>query len=154
MSTYKDVNDLNDPYWPFRDRCLAQWIKDYDSGMFDSEDVSVQSDAGWYDWFCKDSSLAGKTRRLSGSVKRIAKSPKVDVENNYVFFKNNRPMSGPLYDDFIICDIETGDVIFTITPRSGHNGKSEVWGAENNFKEPLASGEWKDVISYFFPNKK
>ena len=49
-------------------------------------------------------------------------------------------MSGPLYDDFRICDVETGDVIWTVTPKCGHSGKAEVWGRQNDFKGPIAVG--------------
>lgn len=136
---------------------IREWIKAYNEGEFDAKDLDTQVKAGWYDWFCNDKSLAGKTRRLSGSVKRIARSKKVDIDKMYVWFKNNCPMNGSLYDDFRFADIETGDVIFTIIPRSGHNaleGRSEVWGKENGFKEPLVTGTWKDVIAFFFPEQK
>jgi len=45
--------------------------------------------------------------------------------------------------------METGNVIYTIVPRSGHTGKAEVWGRENNFDGPLVQGKWKDVKTFF-----
>ena len=48
-------------------------------------------------------------------------------------------MMGPLYDDFRICDLETGNVIYTVVP--SYNGQSEVWGSANDFKEPLFEGK-------------
>ena len=131
---------------------LREWIEAYDSGKFDSPDVHTQIDAGWYDWFCKDTSLVNKTRKLAHKVKRVAKSHKIDRDKVYVFFKNNCPCVGKLYDDFRICDLETGDVIFTITPSSGHDvdkGSSEVWSRENNFAGPIVSGKWKNVCDFF-----
>lgn len=103
----------------------------------------------WYDWFCQDSSLAGKTRKLAPKIKRIAKSTKFDSEKVYVFFKNNCPFDGPLYDDFRICDIENGDVLFTVTPKSGHTGEAEVWGGENGYIGPLVEGSLKDIYKWF-----
>lgn len=128
---------------------INQWIEKFDNYDFHIPEVAVQIEAGWYDWFCKDESLLGKTKKLGVKVKQIAKSDKVNCETMYVFFKNNCPMVGPLYDDFRICDIKSGDVIFTITPRSGHTGKAEVYGRENDFKEALAEGTWKDIKTYF-----
>ena len=131
---------------------LTDWIKAYDNGEFDALDVDTQISAGWYDWFCKESSLAAKTKKLAVKVKKIAKSSKINMDKMYVFFKNNCPMNGSLYDDFRICDLETGDVIFTVTPSNGHRhlkGTSDVWGKENGFNEPIISGSWKDVLNFF-----
>jgi hypothetical protein len=128
---------------------INEWIRNFDNYKYSDPDVSVQCEAGWYDWFCNNRSLASKTKMLGKRLKQIAKSPKVNCETSYVFFKNNCPLNGPLYDDFRICDIKTGDVIWTITPRSGHTGKAEVWGKENDFKEAIVQGSWKDVKEYF-----
>ena len=118
-------------------------------GDFDLNDRKTQIEAGWYDWFCRDTSLAAKTQNLGKKVLRVMKSSKIDVEKNYVFFKNNCPMRGSLYDDFRICDMETGNVIYTVVPRCTHSGKAEVWGRENNFQEALVAGSWKDVKAFF-----
>ena len=133
---------------------ITEWLDNFNKGLYDSPDVTTQIDAGWYDWFCKDSSLANKTQVLGKKLVQISKSDKFDNDKTYVFFKNNCPMSGSLYDDFRICDIETGDVIFTITPSCGHNSslsgkKSTVWGQENSFDEPIVKGSWKDVKDFF-----
>lgn len=131
---------------------LSLWITNFNSDVYDSRDVETQIEAGWYDWFCKDRSLRNKTYALAPKVKRIAKSSKVNVETMYVFFKNNCPLYGELYDDFRICDLETGDVVFTIVPKSGHNSKkgmTEIWGRENEFKEPLYEGDWKGALKWF-----
>lgn len=122
------------------------------NGSFDSSDVKTQIDAGWYDWFCRDTSLPAKTQKLGKKVIQLMKSDKIDTENSYVFFKNNCPMSGSLYDDFRICDMETGSVIYTIIPSCGHNsskGQAQIWGAENNFDGPIVSGSWRDVKKFF-----
>ena len=50
-------------------------------------------------------------------------------------------MKGSLYDDFRICDLETGDVIWNVTAKSGHTHQAEVWGRVNDFKEPVAVGK-------------
>lgn len=131
---------------------ISQFIENFKAGKYDSPSRSVQIEAGWYDWFCKDSSLKNKTQLLGKKVIQISKSKKVDVDKNYVFFKNNCPVNGSLYDDFRICSMEEGEVIYTIVPRSGHkcyNNRAEVWGRENDFEEPLVTGTWKDVKEFF-----
>lgn len=119
------------------------------NGEFEDNAINTQIYAGWYDWFCKDTSLVGKTRSLGKKVLQLMKSAKIDGDKMYVFFKNNCPVNGPLYDDFRFCDIETGDVIYTVVPKCGHSGLAEVWGKDNNFSGPLTAGTWKDIKSYF-----
>jgi hypothetical protein len=50
-------------------------------------------------------------------------------------------MRGPLYDDFRICDRVSGDVIYNVTPKSGHSFEAEIFSRENGFNEPIASGK-------------
>jgi hypothetical protein len=96
----------------------------------------------FYDWFCKDSSLCNKSWKLMKQVKTFLKhNPQIDLLEHYVFFKNNCPMNGPLYDDFRICNIETGDVVFTVIPKCGHSGLAEIWGRENDFKGPIKTAK-------------
>jgi len=115
----------------------------------------------WYDWFCKDEALLSKTKKLVKKIRQVALSKKIDINKQYIFFKNNCPMAGSLYDDFRICDIETGNVVYTVTPAVGYNnskkevkegkrkGLSEVWGKENEFKEAFIEGTWKDMLKFF-----
>jgi len=106
----------------------------------------------WYDWFCKESSLMRKGWDLLAKLNKICDSKKLNLETSYVFFKNNCPCNGTLYDDFRICDIETRNVIYTVAPRSGHSvdkGKGVIWGKENDFKEPLFKGSWREIRNWF-----
>jgi len=131
---------------------ITQWIEKFNQGGFDDPSVTTQLIAGWYDWFCKRESLAKKTEKLGKHLKQISTSPKINPETQYVFFKNNAPAVGSLYDDFRICDINSGDVIYTIVPKSGHKsegGKGCVWGAENLFKEALFTGSWGEIKKWF-----
>lgn len=129
--------------------CIKEWIENYESGKYNSKDRHIQCEAGWYDWFCEDKSLFGRLKKLAPKVKQLTKSPYVDVNNWYVWFKNNCPCWGPLYDDFRFADRETGDVVFTIAFPNNDTSNVEVWGQRNDFKEPLVSGTWKDVKKYF-----
>lgn len=93
---------------------LSYWIKAYNERKFDSKDTKVQIEAGWYDWFCKDTSLNNKTKKMGNIIKQIKPGGKVDLETSYVWFKNNCPISGPLYDDFRITDIETNNTLILV----------------------------------------
>lgn len=97
---------------------------------------------GFYDWFCKDASLRIRAERLMPKVIRFVKAyPEIDLEKSYVFFKNNCPLYGPTYDDFRICSIEDGEVIFTVIPNSSHTGEAEIWGRANGFAEPILTAK-------------
>ena len=131
------------------DMNINTFVGKFLDGQFENPDVHTQCDAGWYDWFCRDESLRNKTRSLGKKVIQLLPSNKVDGENMYVFFKNNCPMSGSLYDDFRICDMKTKEVIYTVIPRSGFTGQAEVYGRENDFDGPLVEGTWKDIKKFF-----
>jgi hypothetical protein len=112
----------------------------------------------WWDWFCTDRALVSKTKKLVGALRQIVLSPKIDIDKQYVFFKNNCPCYGDnkLYDDFRICDIKTGDVVYTIIPRDPF-GKALVYAvkqwrdntARTDNMEPVVKGNWEDVVKFF-----
>jgi hypothetical protein len=124
---------------------ITEFLANPNVGGYDAEG---HFDCGiWFDWFCKDSALINRGNKLLKKVQAIASSTKFDNDKCYVFFKNNCPMSGPLYDSFSICDIENGDVLFWVTAKSGHSGLAEVASRENNYE--LVSGSWKEIKDYF-----
>ena len=132
---------------------LKTQLEKFNQGIIIDSEGSENKCFNFYDWFCKDNSLERKAKKLFPKVKTFLKNyPDVNPEEVYVFFKNNCPMNGRLYDDFRICLIETGDVMYTVTPKTGHNNvkeneKSEIWGRENNFKEALVQA--KNFTSLF-----
>lgn len=128
---------------------VSEFVQRFENGEFEDPSFETQCEAGWYDWFCKTTSLRNKTRALGKKVVQLANSEKVSGDSMYVFFKNNCPMNGPLYDDFRFCDLETGDVKYTVVPKSGHSGQAEVWGVDNDFNGPLVAGNWRDVRKFF-----
>ena len=76
---------------------VREWQARFRAGEFSSRDRDTQCRAGWYDWFCRSESLAGRLKKLSSVVLGIKAA--FILDNYYVWFKNNCPMSGPLYDD-------------------------------------------------------
>jgi hypothetical protein len=101
---------------------------------------------GFYDWFCKEESLANKAMNLMPKVIKFAKAKGIDLDRHYVWFKNNCPMNGSLYDDFRIASLETGDNVFTVIPKCGHSGLAEVYGQMNLWNGPIHQAEtWSQL---------
>lgn len=114
----------------------------------------------FYDWFCSDKSLAARGKKLAGQVRKImtinaaSASKSFDEDKVYVFFKNTCPMVGKVYDDFRICDLETGDVLFTVTKSLGYDscfGASSLWARQldGSFQEIVEAGTWQEVLDNF-----
>lgn len=131
---------------------LAEMVAKWDKGEFDSPDVHTMIAAGWYDWFCRDESLYLRLKRMMGMVKAVNDSPLVDNNKVYVFFKNNSPVSGKLYDSFSICDMDTGDVVWWVAARYSPLGYAVInlapaFGPDMNMIEP--GGNANDVKRFF-----
>jgi hypothetical protein len=105
---------------------LSDWIKRFNQGDFAINDAKTQIEAGWFDWFCKDTSLANKTKRMGSIIKQIKDGGKINLEDSYVWFKNNCPLVGPLYDDFRIADIDSGTTLMVIQIDDARNEKKYV----------------------------
>ena len=134
---------------------VSRWIDEFNEGNFADADVKVQILAGWYDWFCKDSSLVNKTKRMGNIIKKVKDGGKVNMSDWYIWFKNNCPLNGPLYDDFRFADIETGEVQFTIQIDCCWNlRKYVVWGRKEpgapfNSEKPLfESDSAKELVDW------
>ena len=127
---------------------LRQQLEAFDKGIYLDSDGENSWCFNFYDWFCKDEALKRKADTLFKQVKRfVAANPNIDQDKHYVFFKNNCPMYGPLYDDFRICSIDGGEVIYNVTAKSGHTGKAEVYSRANGFDEPVRTGKtFSDLV--------
>lgn len=113
--------------------------------------LSEENCFGFYDWFCDEAELEDRAQALVGKIRQICgqKLTKFNCNDVYVFFKNSCTGMGDTYDEFKICDMKTGEVIYDVIPCSGHSHEAEVWGKENCFKEPLVSGSWARVMDFF-----
>lgn len=117
--------------------------------------TTEQQNKLWYDWFCRDSSLPGKTKILSQRVRGFvdAMGDKLNLDTHYVWFKNNCPCYGSLYDDFRIADITTGKVVYCVVPSTGHTatfGQAELWmEKDGQFCNVLGDGKnYRDLKAF------
>ncbi len=121
---------------------VAEWQNNFVNGLYENRNRKTQINAGWYDWFCRDSSLAAKTEKMGNIIRQVKAGGKVNLKGWYVWFKNNCPMSGPLYDDFRFADLETGDVQFTIQINCCWNkSRYAVFG-----RTPDGEGHWDEPL--------
>ena len=126
---------------------IAQFLSNPNIGSFDE---NGDFDCGiWYDWFCSDKALINRGNKLLTKVKSIANSKLFDKDKCYVFFKNNCPVRGSLYDSFSICDIESGNTLYWVTAKSGHSGLAEVISFEDGRHTLEIDGSWKEIKDFF-----
>ena len=125
---------------------LREQLEAYNKGIFlDSNGNNDEKFSNFYDWFCSENSLRRRSIALYSKLKKFLKYyPDINLDEVYVFFKNNCPVNGSTYDTFSICEIETGNVLYWVCPSSGHNsvkGKAEIYGRENQFQTALREAE-------------
>lgn len=130
---------------------LSEWIQRFKSGEFDKSDTTTQIKAGWFDWFCRDSSLANKTMKMGNIIKQIKAGGKVDLEKSYVWFKNNCPLNGPLYDDFRFADIENNNNLFVVQIDCVWNdSKYTVFERLDGFEKPVfQTDSSRELVKWF-----
>ena len=121
---------------------LRQQLESFGKGVYLDSSGAESWCYNFYDWFCKDESLQRKSDTLFRQVKKfVGANPSIDQDKHYVFFKNNCPAHGPLYDAFSICEIESGDVIYWVTAKSGHTAQAEVYNKVTGFNDPIRTGK-------------
>ena len=129
---------------------VRQWQVLYRAGAFDSKDRAVQCEAGWYDWFCSDEALASRLKKIAPVVMGVT-DPFI-LDNYYVWFKNNCPMVGPLYDDvrFEPLTGQRDGKYFLVAKDSPHrDDKWVLYTERHGFNEPeFRCANVREMIRY------
>ena len=100
---------------------------------------NVDDNYNFYDWFCSNLKLQSRMMTLVPKLKFLVKEGIIDGDNDYVWFKNNCPVEGSLYDDIRISSLNGDNYKGGFCPKSGHHidMKCSVWMIDknNDFKE-------------------
>ena len=129
---------------------VRQWQEKFRDGAFDDKSIATQCEAGWYDWFCNDGALAGRLKKMAKLV--MAVTDPFILDNYYVWFKNNCPAVGPLYDDVRFEPLagERDSKYFLVSLDSPHsNRKWSLITERYGFEAPeFECADIRDMVKY------
>lgn len=128
---------------------VREWIRLFNRGEYKNPSFKVQCDAGWYDWFCEDGELAGRLAKMGKIISRLKNDFLLD--NYYVWFKNNCPMVGPLYDDFRFDPLDESlrdKVYFGVACDDERNkNRFEVFTSRNGYKTEFVANSEDELVA-------
>lgn len=89
-----------------------------------TQTLNGQTDScyNFYDWFCKDATLEKRFKSLLSKVKFLVQEGIINPDKTTVWFKNNCPCYGSLYDDIRFNALDEKETYLGgFCPKSGHH---------------------------------
>jgi hypothetical protein len=91
----------------------------------------------FYDWFCSEGSLEKRAKKFLPKLQFLVDQKLIDGDSHCVWFKNNMPVVGSIYDDMRISKLDDeGTYVMGLTPRTGFEmeDKCSVWVIRPEFQ--------------------